>query len=95
LRYRGQSSNRLAVDAFISNSSDVIRPHRLHWYSLRPCRSWASIREDQVTIVRPSKDQPHSTKSDREDDYNYYNCSCLFPVHVTSHSVSVDQIQVR
>jgi len=46
-------------------------------------------------FVRPSKDQPHSAKSNREGDYNYYNCGYLFPVHVTSHSVSVDQIQVR
>ena len=48
-----------------------------------------------LALVRPSKDHPHSTKSDREDDDNYYNCGCFFPVHVTSLSVLMAQTQVR
>jgi hypothetical protein len=36
-----------------------------------------------LALVRPSKDHPHSTKSDCEDDYNYYNCGYFFSSPVT------------
>jgi len=39
-----------------------------------------------IVIARPSKNHPHPAKSDCEDDYNYYDSGCLFPVHVTSQS---------